>query len=309
MSNNNHRNHFVSFCYQKISFFLPALPINFQTSAIDQQFIREETTISTSLKGKHLEKFVNDLRNHRSGYSANDYSYANEVLKISLNTYKKCIQSLHKDELTLQRSKLINILSHAELDPAAYGLNLTVGGADNRFGNYQKSKFNFLCGRYLIYRRSFLTARDITCGVLDIAQSKIQDCLSFVERHHYMSEEQQAQNLEYTGDIYMDEGQALLSLPAFENGKVRLMQLVPERVDRQVKLRGALLTFGSPRGIWQPTVSCVYAVGPSKNDETPTRDLCRTINNSSKDFREISSHLEHVERFTTILTPLMFAND
>jgi len=273
------------------------------------KFIREGTAISTSLAGKHLERFVRDLRAHRSGYSANDYSYANDVLIVSLNTYKKCIQSPQTGALSLQRSKLVNILSHAELDPTAYGLNLTVRGADNRFGNYQKSKFKYLCCRYLVYRRSFLTAREITCGVLDIEQSKIQDCLSFIERHHYMSELRQLQKFEYSGDIYMDEGQALLSLPAYQNGKVRLMQLIPERVDKQVKMRGALLTFGSPRGIWQPTMSCIYAVGPIKNDDTPAWELCKTIKNNSKDFDAISSHLEHVERFTTIITPLMFANN
>ena len=279
--------------------YSPAAPIH--------NSIRKGIVIPKSLKGMELERFVNDLRAHRAGYTANDYSYANDVLKVSLNTYKKCMQSPKIGELSLQRSKLINILSHAELDPKAYGLNVTVHGSDNRFGNYQKSKFKYLCGRHLIYRRSFLTARDITCGVLDINQSKIQECLSFTERHHYMSEQRQVQKLEYSGDIYMDEGQALLSLPAYENGKVRLMQLVPERVDKQIKMRGALLTFGSPKGIWQPTMSCIYAVGPIKDDKISDWELCQTISSNSKEYETLSAHLEHVERFTTNITPLMFA--
>lgn len=289
--------------------FDPANPSVIKRKYFKPKSIREGTVISTRLTGKHLERFVRDLRKHRSGYAANDYTYANDVLKVSLNTYKKCIRSIEEGELSLQRSKLINILSHADFDPTTYGLNVAIQGPDNRFGNYQKSKFDYLCGRYLIYRRSFLTARDITCSVLDIEQSKLQECLSFVERHHYTSESQQVQQFEYAGDIYMDEGQALLSLPAYENGKVRLMQLIAERVNKQVKLRGALLTFGSPKGIWQPTISCVYAVGPTKSDEAHARDLCKTIDNSSKDFEEISAHLEHVERFTTIVTPLMFKSD
>ena len=46
-------------------------------------------SIPTQMKGKSLERFVRDLRKHRASYTANDYSYANDVLKISLNTYKK----------------------------------------------------------------------------------------------------------------------------------------------------------------------------------------------------------------------------
>ena len=240
-------------------------------------------------------------------YGTNDASYANEVLKVSLNTYKKCVKSLGNGELTLRRSKLVSIISNADLDPQAYGLDVFVGGGDKRFGNYHKRSFRHLCGRFLIYRRSFLTASDITCGVLDIGESPVHECLTFVERHHYLSELGQIQKLEYSGNIYMDEGQALLSLPAYENGKVRLVQLMAESVEQQVKLRGAMLTFGSPRGIWQPTISCIYAVGPINNANAPIEKFCKTIKKDSKEFDALSAQLEHVEQFTSIVTPLMFA--
>ena len=200
-------------------------------------------TIPEILKDSDLDHFVRDLRAHRARHSVNDYTYANDILKISLNTYKKCIQSPAVGELSLQRSKLINILSRADLDPGAYNLNIVLLGSDQRFGNYQNSKFQYLCGRHLVYRRSFLTARDITCGVLAIAQSKVQDCLTFTERHQHTADPGLLQQREHRGDIYMDEGQALLSLPAYENGKVRLMQLVPERIGNEVVMRGALLAL------------------------------------------------------------------
>ncbi len=263
-------------------------------------------TIPEILKDSDLDHFVRDLRAHRARHSVNDYTYANDILNISLNTYKKCIQSPAVGELSLQRSKLINILSRADLDPGAYNLNIVLLGSDQRFGNYQKSKFQYLCGRHLVYRRSFLTARDITCGVLAIAQSKVQDCLTFTERHQHTADPGLLQQREHRGDIYMDEGQALLSLPAYENGKVRLMQLVPERIGNEVVMRGALLAFASPKGIWQPTMSCVYTIGPIKDEKIKDWEICRVISDNTEEFATLSAHLEHVEHFTTNITPLMF---
>ena len=236
----------------------------------------------------------------------NDYTYANDILNVSLNTYKKCVQSAAVGTLSLQRSKLISILSRADLDPEAYNLNIVLQGSDKRFGDYQKAKFQHLCGRHLIYQRSFLTARDISCGVLTIAPSKVQDCLTFIERHRHDPDPGQQHRREYRGDIYIDEDQALLSLPAYESGKVRLMQLIPERIDNAITMRGALLAFASPKGIWQPTMSCVYTVGPINDENSIDWDLCRVISNDDAEFVSLSSHLEHVEQFTTNITPLMF---
>lgn len=227
-------------------------------------------------------------------------------MNVSLNTYKKCIQSPAVGALSLQRSKLISILSRADLDPDSYNLNIVLQGSDQRFGDYQKTKFRHLCGRHLIYRRSFLTARGIACGVLAIAPSKVQDCLTFTERHQHKVDPDQLLKREYRGDIYMDEDQALLSLPAYEGGKVRLMQLIPERLHDEVVMRGALLAFASPKGIWQPTMSCVYTIGPIRDENTTDWDLCRVISDNDSEFSTLSAHLEHVEHFTTNITPLMF---
>src|SRR5262249_3724548 len=100
------------------------------------------------------------------------------------------------------------------------------------------------------------------------------------------------------------------SLPSFFQGQVRLTLLQPERSGSRgkVKMRGALLAFGNPKGHWQPTVSCVFADGPVDEKRAHPRDLCTTILYGSQDYEALSAELARVEEHATIITPLMWAN-
>src|SRR5436190_24393471 len=45
------------------------------------------------LEGVDYARFKTDLREHRAKFALNDVEYAEQVLKISLNTFKKCVNS------------------------------------------------------------------------------------------------------------------------------------------------------------------------------------------------------------------------
>lgn len=82
------------------------------------------------------------------------------------------------------------------------------------------------------------------------------------------------------GDIYMNRERSILSLPAYLDGQVRLTLIhipqIPQRKER-LKMRGAVLTFGVPKGFWQPTAACVYIEGPIEAKHANLKDMSTTI--------------------------------
>ena len=266
--------------------------------------------MTISLSGRQRDRFKTDLRTHRETFSLNDAEYADQVLKVSLNTYKKCVQSTGSEPLALKRHTFVNIFVHTALDPKNYGLSISVPSQVSPFGGYQKDDFQFLCGRFFLYRRSFLTARHITRSILEIRLSDSQECLSFNELHYYTSEVGAREEIHYHGDVYMNQERSILSLPAYLQGQVRLTLLQPERLGSKgrIKMRGAVLAFGNPKGHWQPTVSCVFVDGPVEEKRPHPRDLCKTILHGSEEYEAFSAELARVEEHATIMTPLMWAN-
>src|SRR6476646_8929209 len=265
--------------------------------------------MTISFQGNHRNRFRADLLAHRERSTLSDAEYAEQILKVSLNTYKKCVEQNKRDALTLKRHTIISILSNAELEPRRYGLAIGLPSKRSQYGGYQPADFKFLCGKYFLYRRSFLTARDITRSVLEIAPSQTKECLEFDEFHYYVPETGIREEYHYEGDIYLNRECNLLSMPAFIDGHVRLTVLhMPERVtgSRSIKLRGAVLTFGIPKGYWQPTVSCVFAVGPIEAKHANRKDLCKTIMLGTEEHSALSVELERIEEHATIMTPLMW---
>lgn len=266
--------------------------------------------MTISLSGRRLERFKADLRAHRATFSLNDAEYADQVLKISLNTYKKCIQP-DDERLALKRHTFVSIFANTTLDPKSYGIPITLAGDASPFGGYQTKEFQFVCGRFFLYRRSFLTARHITRSILEIRPSNSHECLSFSELHYYTSETGAREELHYNGDIYINKERNILSLPAYNQGYVRLTLLQPERLGSKgkVKLRGALLTYGNPKGYWQPTFTSVYADGPIEENRPHPRELCKTILAGSEEYTDLSEELARIEEHATINTPLMWAKN
>ncbi len=265
--------------------------------------------MTISLSGRQRERFKVDLRAHRETFSLNDADYADQVLRVSLNTYKKCVQPTGNGPLALKRHTFVSIFANTALDPKNYGLAIGVPSQVSPFGGYQKNEFLFLCGRFFLYRRSFLTARHITRSILEIRPSESQECLSFNELHYYTSEVDVREEIHYHGDIYLNQERSILSLPAYSQGHVRLMMLQPERAGSKgkIKMRGALLTFGNPKGYWQPTVSCVFVDGPVTEKGVDPRELCKTMLDGSEEHAALSAELARVEEHATIMTPLMWS--
>ena len=266
--------------------------------------------MAISLSGRQRDRFKAALRAHRETFSLSDADYADQILKVSLNTYKKCVQPAASEPLSLKRHTFISILANAGLDPRTYGLSIGVPSQVSPFGGYQRDDFLHLCGRFFLYRRSFLTARHITRSILHIRPSESRECLSFSELHYYTAEVGVREEIQYHGDVYMNQERSILSLPAFFQGQVRLTLLQPERAGGKgkIKMRGALLGFGNPKGHWQPTVSCVFVDGPVEEKRAHPRDLCTTIRHGSQDYEAVCDELARVEEHATIITPLMWAN-
>ncbi len=123
------------------------------------------------LAGAARKRFRDAIRAHRNRSTENDASYAKDILKVSLNTFKKCVSP--DDRLSLKRHSLINILKATGLDPASFGLEISLPAQGTPYGGYSRAEYSFIAGRYLLFRRSFLTGLNITRAVLDIACTRI----------------------------------------------------------------------------------------------------------------------------------------
>lgn len=262
------------------------------------------------LQGRHLELFREHLREHRARYTVGDAEYAEGVLKVSLNTYKKCaLGGSGSEAVSLKRHTFMSILSNAGLDPRHYGLTLALPGARSGHGGYDKREYAFICGPHYLYRRSFLTARNITRSVVEIAAAEGRECLTFHEVHYYVSDSGVRDEQHYQGDLHIDRDRSLIGMPSYFEGQVRLTLVnVPQRPSprEKIKMRGALLAYGVPNGYWQPTLSCVFIEGPILAKTANLRDLCETIRPGTPDFSRISSELSHAEERATINTPMLW---
>ena len=109
--------------------------------------------MNIELKGRAFERLAADLMKHRERYALNDSDYAGQVLRVSLNTLKKCLRPSKSKPLVLKRQTLIAIFAHSGLDPSHYGLSFTVPSQAATHGGYQRADFAHLCGAYYLYRR------------------------------------------------------------------------------------------------------------------------------------------------------------
>ena len=284
--------------------------LKFSRAAVNAGHDKTSSLMTISVSGRQRVRFRTDLLAHREAFSLNDAEYADQVLKVSLNTYKKCVQVVGHGALALKRHTFVSIFTHTALDPKNYGLSIGVPSQISPFGGYQKDEFSFLCGRFFLYRRTFLTARHVTRSILEIRPSESQECLSFKELHYYTAEVGVREEIRYQGDVYMNQERTILSMPAYSQGQVRLTLLQPERLSSKgkLKMRGAVLAFGNPKGYWQPTVACVFVDGPIQDKRSDPRDLCKTIMDSSEEYAPLSAELARVEEHGTIMTPLMWSN-
>lgn len=249
-----------------------------------------------------------ELATHRARYDLTDAAYVQDVLKVSLNTYKKCVAPDAGAPLTLSRQTFRNLVRNAGLAPGELGVEIPAGGGDPAIGAYASGDYAFMCQRYVLYRRSFLHARNLNRSVLDIWIDGPRGRLCFRETENYVSDLGLPHEQKHTGDVHVDPDRSLLSLLGNHLGRVRLMLLViPQHVIGRegLRMRGALLTHGRPRGYWQPTVTSLY-VEEAPDPRAPTAELCGTIRPDWSEYQRISDEIGSVESYVTIDTALLW---
>ncbi len=269
--------------------------------------------MSLELTGEDRKRFAKQLAQHRNGYPKTDADYARSVLGVSLNTFKRCINATDHPALSFKRNTFISIFQGAGLDPANFGLEISLPSREARFGGYGQADYPHLPGRYLIYRRSFLTALNIVRGVLDIQWDDQLQCYTHSETHSYKTDFGNPYENSCRGEIHIQKQRNLMFLPSMLAGDVRLMMLhLPEtpattRQAQATRTRGCLLTYGNPKDFYQPIVSAVVVEKRGDVISGDVRALCATMRPGTKEFAAISADLQHAEEHAVVMTPLMWA--
>lgn len=267
--------------------------------------------MAVELIGDDRVRFARDLVRHRDTFPIKDADYAERVLSVSLNTYKRCINEGDYPRLALKRHSFINIFQRSGLDPQHYGLRIALPLQSARHGGYTQEEYAYLAGRYVFSRRSFLTGMNIVRGVLDVTWQEQQQCYVFQEVLYYTTNSGVPYETSNHGEIHIRKDRNLMFLVAFENGAVRLTMLhIPEKPDAAraataLRTRGALLTYGNPRDFYQPIVSAVVFEKRSEKTGGDAKKLCATIKPGTPDYAVLSADLRHAEEHAVVMTPML----
>ncbi len=269
--------------------------------------------MAVELLGDDRVRFARDLVQHRDAYPIKDADYAERILSVSLNTYKRCINSEDFPRLAFKRHTFISIFQRAALDPARYGMNITLPSQSDRHGGYGQTDYPHLAGRFIFYRRSFLTGMNIVRGVLDITWSEPKQCYVFIEFLHYLTNSGVPYETTNTGEIHIQKDRNMMFLLACHAGAVRLTMLhVPEKPGtlgpgQTVRTRGALLTYGNPRDFYQPIVSAIVIEKRSDKITGDATKLCATIKPGTAEYTAPSAELRHAEEHAVVMTPMLWS--
>jgi hypothetical protein len=266
--------------------------------------------VDITISGKERVRFRDSLLSVRNRSSLNDAEYAHDVLRVSLNTFKKCIADT--PDLRLKQRTFNNIVSNIGLDRNTFESGRPSLPPPAMFGGYNKSEFSYLIGRYILYRRSFQNGIDISKAVLDIDWSESQSCLIFNELRRYKTDGDLWQSNDIKGSIYMHAERVLMGLMAIDNGDVRLTLLhIPSRNVYGTQLgtirtSGVVLTHGYPKRYFQPVVSAVTleAAGPSLR-KLSANELCGVLTKDDPGYAAAAEELRIAEEHAVVMTPLM----
>jgi hypothetical protein len=264
-----------------------------------------------TLAGRQRAHLRTDLLTHRARSPLTDAEYVRTVLRISLNTFKKCVGE--GSSLTLKRRSFNSIVANAGLDGRRYGAKEQAPAPPDEHGGYTKAEYGYMIGRYLLHRRSFLNGIDITRAVLDITWNESLSCLAFNEMRRYKTPAGVWQSNDISGTIYMHPERVLMGLLAIDKGDARLTLLhIPSRHAYgtnlgTIRTSGVVLTHGYPKRFFQPVVSAVTieAVDPSRRNLSPNV-LGAPITRGSADYNAVAEDLRVAEEHAIVLTPLMW---
>jgi hypothetical protein len=258
-------------------------------------------------------RFRNDVSAHRANTPATDKSYAEDILGVSLNTFKKILNPGDRGRLVLKRNTFVSICRAAELDPDTYDVPIKIAGKNTPFGSYERADYDYLEGTYIIQRRSFLTAENIVRGAVEISWDDRLHCLAFLERHSYTTDSGAPYETTYRGQLHIRRDRNIINMVQLLNGEARLTLVnTPDRpatgpgAKPRIKARGAVLTYGNPRDFYQPIVSAVVLEQVSTKTGGNLNQLCKTLKPGSDEFAQASADLKHAEDQTVVMTPLMW---
>jgi hypothetical protein len=266
--------------------------------------------MDVTLTGENVVFFRKSLRTARSRSPLNDAEYARDILRVSLNTLKKCLAD--GPDLRLKQRVFNSIVSNAGLDINSFqSINLSLQ-PPSLYGGYTKNEFSYLIGRYLLHRRSFQNGTDISKAVLDISWSDSQSCLIFNEMRRYKTDGNIWQSNDIKGMIYMHAERVLMGLLALDQGDVRLTLLhIPSRNVYGTQLgtirtSGVVLTHGYPKRYFQPVVSAVTmeAIGPTLSKLSPN-DICGLITEGDPEYQTVEQELRIAENHAIVMTSHM----
>ena len=268
------------------------------------------------LESHQRELLRHALVRHRQGYTHSEAEYVKNVLCVALNTYKKCVAESDDSDLSLKRRTLAALLKAARIDPAAIGIDMVLPTAVEQYGSYEPAAFSHLVGTYYLHRRSFQTALNIVRGVVEIAIDEQKRCLKYAEYNNYISDGGMHDDNHYTGDIYMNEECSLYSMLSIVEGQMGLMMTqAPVRNGQgaagtltrgAIKWRGALLTHGRGKGVWQPTFTAISMESLPERHWRKAREECRTIKPDDPEFEALNREIAYAEEYAAVVTPLMF---
>jgi hypothetical protein len=272
---------------------------------------KDAALILITLTGRQRNQLREDLLAHRATSALNDADYVRDILRVSLNTYKKCIGPVEK--LSMKRHSFNNIVANTGFDPGRFGAKTVTPAQPMHFGGYTKAEYGYMVGRYFLYRRSFQNDEGITRAVLDISWSDSLSCLTFKELRRFKSDAGVLQANDMSGHIYMHAERVLMGLLAIDNGDARLTLLhVPSRTAHGTNLglmrtSGALLTHGYPKRFFQPVVSPITleVVEPSKRTQSPNA-LCKFITPNMPEYAGVAAALQMAEEHACVMTPLVW---
>lgn len=255
-------------------------------------------------------RFRDDLVRHRARSALNDAEYVREILRVSLNTFKKCVAPGRS--LTMKRRVFNTIVANTGLDATRYGSDSAVAATPMNYGGYGKAEYAYIVGRYLIYRRHFQNGVEITRAVLDIDWSDVEACLVFTEYRRQKSESGKWQANDMHGHVYMHQERVIMGLLAIDNGDTRLTLLhIPSRTAHGTDLglmraSGVVLTHGYPKRFYQPVVSpiAIEAIEPAKRSVSPNV-LCATLSPDMRDYAAAAEDLRIAVEHAVVITPLM----
>jgi hypothetical protein len=262
------------------------------------------------IAGPQRANLRTDVLVHRSKSSLNDVDYARSVLHVSLNTFKKCIGG--DPELILKQRTFNTIVANIGGIPKRFGV---VGGGalpPSEFGGYAKADYDYLVGRYILYRRAIDNGHEITRAVLDISWTESLACLSFVETRRFNTDGKWRSS-DFKGNIYMHAERVLMGLLAIDNGDTRLTLLhIPTRhvsgsVFGGLRSSGVVLTHGYPKRFFQPVVSPVTIEAiPSTKKSMSANAICITLAPGAPDYARAAEDLRVAEEHAVVMTPLMW---